>query len=218
MLYYKIPLAGSGLSYPAGCILICAYTYDGYEYCKFERVTEVGANWVAITESEFNVRCPDFPEPAPAPAQEVIATDATYSEDGFVELILPRSVGTGTLVKFLAPCDCDATSGIVVDDCTYLVVDATGKLAMEIGNLWSAGAMVAVLIDADTQQAYIQNASLASRVEAAQATADAALPKSGGTMKGMLTTKGIRLTNGVDYGESLPAAGTPGRLFFKVVN
>lgn len=63
MVYYKIPLTG-GLNYPAGCVLVCAYTYGGYEYCKFEKVTEVGSNWVAITESEFNVRCPEFPEPA----------------------------------------------------------------------------------------------------------------------------------------------------------
>ena len=62
MVYYKIPLTG-GLDYPVGCILICAYTYNGYEYCKFEKVTEVGPHWVSITESEFNVRCPDFPAP-----------------------------------------------------------------------------------------------------------------------------------------------------------
>lgn len=65
MVYYKIPLTG-GLDYPAGCILVCAYTYNGYEYCKFERVTEVGSDWVKITEAEFNVRCPEFPTPTDA--------------------------------------------------------------------------------------------------------------------------------------------------------
>lgn len=69
MVYYKIPLSG-GLNYPAGCILCCAYTYNGYEYCKFEKVTEAGSNWVSISESEFNVRCPDFPEPAYAGEME----------------------------------------------------------------------------------------------------------------------------------------------------
>ena len=62
MVYYKIPLIG-GLDYPAGSILICSYTYNDYQYCKFERVTEVGSGWVSITEAEFNVRCPEFPEP-----------------------------------------------------------------------------------------------------------------------------------------------------------
>lgn len=63
MVYYKIPLTG-GLDYPAGCILCCAYTYEGYEYCKFERVTSVGSGWIEITESEFEVLCPDFPTPS----------------------------------------------------------------------------------------------------------------------------------------------------------
>lgn len=71
MVYYKIPLSG-GLHYPTGCILCCAYTYDGYEYCKFERVTEVGSNWVPITEAEFDVLCPEFPTPsAPASTKRI---------------------------------------------------------------------------------------------------------------------------------------------------
>ena len=44
------------------------------------------------------------------------------------------------------------------------------------------------------------------------------LPVAGGNMTGTLTTCGITLTHGVDYGDELPPAGTPGRLFFKKVN
>lgn len=65
---------------------------------------------------------------------------------------------------------------------------------------------------------------LDSKISTAQSTADsaktkanAALPKSGGTMTGAVTTKGIILTAGVDYGESLPSTVTPGKLFFKKV-
>ena len=205
MVYYKIPLTG-GFDYPAGCILICAYTYGGYEYCKFERVTEVGSSWVTITESEFNVRCPDFPEPAPAPAQEIIATSAE-AVDGSIVLTLPRAVDTGTLVKFSAPCACNAvTGGIVIAGVTYTIVDAAGNTVDMLGSVWESGALVAVLIDTANEKAYIQNAAF-----------DAALLKSGGAMTGTLTTKGIKLTDGVDYGTTLPDAGTPGRLFFKVV-
>ena len=72
MVYYKIPLSG-GLNYPAGCILCCAYTYEGYEYCKFERVTSVGSGWIEITESEFEVLCPDFPTPnAPVSTKHIV--------------------------------------------------------------------------------------------------------------------------------------------------
>lgn len=44
-----------------------------------------------------------------------------------------------------------------------------------------------------------------------------ALPKSGGAMTGPLTVNKLVLTKGVDYGDTLPAAGTPGRIFFKKV-
>lgn len=41
-----------------------------------------------------------------------------------------------------------------------------------------------------------------------------ALPKTGGTMSGAVTTKGLILTGGVDYGDSLPGTVTAGKLFF----
>lgn len=46
------------------------------------------------------------------------------------------------------------------------------------------------------------------------ATPSAVLAKSGGTMTGAITTKGIVLTSGVDYGDSLPSTVTAGKLFF----
>lgn len=45
-----------------------------------------------------------------------------------------------------------------------------------------------------------------------------ALPKAGGVMTGGLTIKGLVLTSGTDYGTTLPAAGTAGKLFFKKVS
>lgn len=66
---------------------------------------------------------------------------------------------------------------------------------------------------------------LDSKINTAQETANsaktkanAALPKSGGTMTGAVTTKGIILTAGVDYGDSLPSTVTPGKLFFRKVS
>lgn len=54
-------------------------------------------------------------------------------------------------------------------------------------------------------------------VDSVKETVDSALPKSGGTMTGAITTNGIILTDGVDYGDNLPSTVTPGKLFFKKV-
>lgn len=45
----------------------------------------------------------------------------------------------------------------------------------------------------------------------------AALPINGGMMTGTLTTNGIVLTQGIDYGSGDPVGGTLGQLYFKKV-
>lgn len=64
---------------------------------------------------------------------------------------------------------------------------------------------------------HLANKSNPHSVTAAQA---GALPTKGGTMTGNLAMNGghIILKEGVNYGTSLPAAGTKGRVFFKVVS
>lgn len=195
MFYYKIPLTG-GLDYPAGCVLVCAYTYNGYQYCKFERVTEVGAGWVTITEAEFDIRCPEFPEPPPVIVQEVIATSASFLQ-GSIVLDLPYAVDTGTLVKFDAPCDCTAvTDGILIDSDIYLVVDSNDKVVTGVPGAWVIGAQVAVIIDKEDGFAYIQGT--------------APLPN-------LIETSPLILVAGRDYGTEFPANPVKGQLFFKKV-
>lgn len=43
------------------------------------------------------------------------------------------------------------------------------------------------------------------------------LQLSGGTMTGALTTKGIKLTSGTDYGNTLPSSPDTNQLFFQTV-
>ena len=59
--------------------------------------------------------------------------------------------------------------------------------------------------------AHFANTSNPHNVTASQT---GAMPTSGGTMTGKLTTKGIILTEGVDYGKTLPTSGTAGQIFF----
>lgn len=61
-------------------------------------------------------------------------------------------------------------------------------------------------------EAHVIAENAGSVAAAAAATADKALPKAGGTMTGMLI-----LTEGVHYGDNLPAPGNKGRIFFKKV-
>lgn len=76
------------------------------------------------------------------------------------------------------------------------------KLSVAFGKLSKA---VSSLIS------HIGNKSNPHGVTASQA---GALPLSGGTMTGKVTTKGIVLTSGTDYGTSLPSSGTKGQIFF----
>lgn len=43
------------------------------------------------------------------------------------------------------------------------------------------------------------------------------LSRSGGTMTGALTTKGIKLTSGTDYGDTLPSSPATNQLFFQTI-
>ena len=45
-----------------------------------------------------------------------------------------------------------------------------------------------------------------------------AVSTNGGTMSGALKLNGIILTLEIDYGQTLPDAGTPGRIYFKEVS
>lgn len=47
--------------------------------------------------------------------------------------------------------------------------------------------------------------------------ADGYLPTSGGTMTGAITTKGIKLTSGTDFGSSLPSSMQSNQLFFQTL-
>ena len=74
-----------------------------------------------------------------------------------------------------------------------------------------------LLNDIDAAAKVAENAKTAADGAAtlaatAKSIADAALPASGGALTGVLT-----LTKDIHYGDTLPAAGTKGRIFFKKV-
>lgn len=81
--------------------------------------------------------------------------------NGSIVLEMPEGgVCTGTMVKFTAPCNCDAvTGGLTIDGVTYTVVDAMGECVTGASGGWKEGAQIAVLIDNENKAACIQNAA-----------------------------------------------------------
>lgn len=97
----------------------------------------------------------------PDPDPDVIADNAVLSS-GSIVITSTRIIGTGTLLKFKAPCDCTAvTRGLVIDGKTYTVVDALGKTTTGTSGTWANGAMISVLIDKANLRAFIQNSAAA---------------------------------------------------------
>lgn len=97
----------------------------------------------------------------PDPDLDVVADSAVLS-NGSITITSDKIIGTGTLLKFKAPCDCTAvTKGLVIDGKTYSVVDALGEVATGGSGTWANGAMVSVLIDKANLRAFIQNSAAA---------------------------------------------------------
>ena len=103
----------------------------------------------------------------PAPViqrQEVIAKDAEFCDGTDIVVTLNDGdvLNNGTLLKFLAPCDCAAFKGILrIGYDEYCIVDAAGRdyAIIEHGSIWAAGAKLSVLIDHSNRLAYLQNAA-----------------------------------------------------------
>jgi hypothetical protein len=88
-------------------------------------------------------------------------------------------ISDGEKITFRAPCDCTAVTGLIVryPDATEIDVtptskaftfkDAHGNNLTGIGNLFSAGAFISVILDVTKGAAYIQNAATNGYIESA---------------------------------------------------
>lgn len=109
----------------------------------------------------------------------------------------------------------------------YHVYRAAGSTVVSVANVTDlrlnpeyCGLMADSVTNIDTSaiRAQIDAIILDLRAKIAAAEQGAYLPITGGTVNGPLTVGGnLILTEGVHYGPELPEPGTPGRLFFKVV-
>lgn len=117
----------------------------------------------------------------------------------------------GMPFTFRAACDCTEITGLTIKHSivsetgyaeaskTFTFVDAQGTVLTGLGNLFSAGAYVRVILDTAQNRAYIQNATTNAYWE------------------NKFNNRFV-LIKGEHYDDTLPASGTPGRLFFKKVS
>lgn len=98
-----------------------------------------------------------------------------------IKIDLPTSLLDGMDIKFQAPCDCTAITGLQVhypteDEGTasksFIFKDSRGYELTGLGNLFSAGAYVKVMLDSVNGFAYIQNAGACAFAAVAELSAD----------------------------------------------
>lgn len=94
-------------------------------------------------------------------AQQTKVAESAVLTDGSIHLTLPGGhVCDGTMVKFCAPCSCEAvTGGIVIDGETYTVVDSLLNCITGFGGVWDVGAQISVVIDDTNKRAFLNNTS-----------------------------------------------------------
>lgn len=109
-----------------------------------------------------------------------------------IKVNLTEPLVNGMDIKFKAPCDCSAVSGMVVyyplDDGsgtgsqTFTFKDAHGNTLTGLGDLFSEGVLVKVMVDTDTGAAYILNADTNGYLEGQKAQGFLTVTGSGTTV------------------------------------
>lgn len=93
----------------------------------------------------------------PDPDLDVIA-DSAEVDEGFLVITAKGIIGTGTLLKFQAPCGCESvTEGLVINGETYDLYDSAGNHVLGVYGMWVSEALISVLIDKVNYRAFIQN-------------------------------------------------------------
>lgn len=85
----------------------------------------------------------------------------TYESVGGGRLRVPNdvSINTTMLVTFKSPCDSNTVTNVAVGDKLYQLVDANGTSISGCSLIFSSDCYVTVLLDVDSNRAYIQNSA-----------------------------------------------------------
>lgn len=152
-----------------------------------------------------------------------------------IRIDLTEPLLDGMDIKFKAPCDCTAVTGMVVyypaeDDSelsqSFVFKDVHGNVLTGMGNLFIKDTYVKVIVDTVNGVAYFQNADTNGYIEQKflDVTGMVEMDRGGtGATNGAdglknLFAAGATVLSANQYGDTLPSPGTPGRVFFKKVS
>lgn len=128
---------------------------------------EIDVYWTYSKTTELFTEPSKDPLPIPV-VHEIIADSAEKSGTDTIVLTVSQDFMTGTVVKFVAPCDCVGISKINILDKTFSLVDAVGNSVSTIsgatGGVFSKGSVIAIALNIDNGKAYIQNAAKTNNV------------------------------------------------------
>ena len=150
-----------------------------------------------------------------------------------IRIDLTEPLLDGMDIKFKAPCDCTAITGMIVyypteedgvESQSFVFKDTNANVITGIGNLFVKDTYVKVMVDTTNGVAYLQNAGTNSYIERElrehiqEITAGGTGAANGAEGLKNLFADGPTVLSAHQYGDTLPSPGTPGRIFFKKVS
>ena len=148
---------------------------------------------------------------AESPFQQTVAVDG-ISKTSRVEI-----VSTAEQIALLESQSCAVCAVNVSGTVTFYAVGSCPTVDLTLGVILEDVSGADGTICGNTVGAPLTHVTeISEAVAAASAVADAALPKTGGTLTGALTVNGLILTS-ADYGSTLPESGVTGQIFLKKV-
>ena len=140
-----------------------------------------------------------------------------------IRVDLASPVINGQTVTFKSPVDCSEVTGLKVyypignseTSVSFQFADAHGNNVGHIDDLFTENVLVKVILDTESNKAYVQNADTNAYLEG---RFDEKLSHSGGQMTGSITLDKVVLKRGTNYGTEEEMRNlknpTTGQLFF----
>ena len=75
---------------------------------------------------------------------------------GKIKLTVEDIITNGKQISFQTPCGSANTTGLIINDTEYDIVNAIGDSVIGVYGIWARDAMVSVVLNTDTKKAYIQ--------------------------------------------------------------